>query len=72
LRKRVEPISGYSLQAGGEDPAQDGVVSAMDHYLVLILTEMLDQITLIGVAIKCQNHELLEKFIFQYVLGEGS
>jgi len=40
----------------------------MDRHLVLILVEMLDRVTLTGVAIKSWNHELLEKFIFQYVL----
>jgi len=39
--KGVEPVGGYSLQAEGEDPAQNGVISSMDHYLVLILAEML-------------------------------
>ena len=43
----------------------------MDHYLVLILVEVLNGITLIGVAIKGRDHELLEKFIFQYILREG-
>ena len=42
----------------------------MDHHLVLILAEVLDKITLTEVAIKGQNHELLRKFIFQYVLRE--
>ena len=36
----------------------------------MILAEVLDQIALTGVAIKGWNHELLEKFIFQYALGE--
>ena len=31
---------------------------------------MLDRIALTRVAINNQNHELLEKFIFQYALGE--
>jgi len=35
----------------------------MDHHLVLILAEVLNWITLIGVAIKGWNHELLGKFI---------
>ena len=59
------------LQAEGEDPTQDGVISRMNHHLVLILTEVLDRIALTGVAIKGQNHELLGKFIFHYVLREG-
>ena len=49
---------------------QDGVASGMDHHFILILAEMLDRITLTGVAIKGRNHELLEKFIFYYSLGE--
>jgi len=43
----------------------------MDHHLVLILAEVLNRIALTGVSIKGWNHELLGKFIFQYVLGEG-
>ena len=43
----------------------------MDHHLVLILAEVLNRIVLTGVAIKGRDHELLEKFIFQYNLGEG-
>jgi len=43
----------------------------MDHHLVLILAEVLNRNALTGVAIKGRNHELLEKFIFQYVLREG-
>jgi len=38
----------------------------MDHYLVLILAEVLGQIALTEVAIKGQNRKLLRKFIFQY------
>ena len=65
-----KPIGGYSLQAGGEDQAQDEVISGMDHHLVLILAEVLGRITLTGVAIKGQNCELLRKFIFQHDLRE--
>ena len=43
----------------------------MDYHLILILAEVLDRVTLTGVAIKGQNHELLRKFIFQYAPGEG-
>jgi len=43
----------------------------MNHHLILILAEVLDRTTLTGIAIRVQNHELLEKFIFQYALGEG-
>ena len=60
-----------SPQAGGEDPTQNRVIFGMDHHLVLILAEVLNRIALTGVAIKCQNYELLGKLIFQYVLGEG-
>jgi len=49
-RKRVEPIKGYSLQAGGEDPVQNGVVSYMNHHIVLILAEVLDLVALIRVS----------------------
>ena len=42
----------------------------MDH-LVLILAEVLNRITLIRLEIKGKNHELLGKFISQYVHGEG-
>ena len=51
-RKRVEPIESYSLLTGGKDPPQDGVASGIDHHLVLILAEMLDQIALIRVTFK--------------------
>ena len=51
-RKRVELIESYSVQTGGEDPAQDGVASGIDHHLVLILAEMLNRIALVGVAVK--------------------
>ena len=34
------------LQTGGEDSAQDGVAPGIDHYLVLILAEMMDCIAL--------------------------
>jgi len=54
-QKGVEPI-------GGEDSTQDGVISGMNHYLVLTLAEVLYTPT--GVAIKSQNHEFLRKFIF--------
>ena len=67
----VEPIGGYPFEAEGEDPAQDGVVSGIDHHLVLIFAEVLDRVALIGVAIKGRNHELHGKFIFQYAIGEG-
>ena len=43
----------------------------MNHNLILILAEVLDQVVLTGVAIKDRNHEPLWKFIFQYALGEG-
>jgi len=43
----------------------------MDHLLVLILMEVLNQVALTEVAIKGRNYELLGKFIFQYDLGEG-
>ena len=43
----------------------------MDQHLVLILAEVLKRIALTRVVIKDQNHELLRKFIFQYVLEEG-
>ena len=66
-----KPIGGYFLQAGGEDQAQDEVISGMDHHLVLILAEVLDRVALIGVAIKGQNHESFRKFVFQYDLEEG-
>ena len=71
LGGRVEPIRGYSLQAGGKDLAQDGVISDIDHHLVHILAEVLKWVTLTRVAIKGHNHEALEKFIFQYALREG-
>ena len=56
-RKKVEPIGGYSFQAGEEDPAQDEVIFGMDHHLVLILAEVLDQIALSGEAVKGQNRD---------------
>ena len=56
------------LQAREKDFVQDGVIFIVDHHLVPILAEVLDQIALTRVAIKGQNHELFEKFIFQYVL----
>jgi len=43
----------------------------MDHHIVLILAKMLNRIALTRVAIKGRNYELLEKFIFKYVPGEG-
>ena len=49
---------------------QDGVALGINHHLILILTEMLDRIALTRIAVKSWNHELLEKFTFQYVLGE--
>ena len=58
-------------QAEGEDPTEDGIISRMDHNLVLILREMLNRTALNRVAIKGRDHELLGKFIFQYILGEG-
>ena len=58
-------------QAEGEDPTQDGIIFRMDHNLVLILREMLNQTALNRVAIKGRVHELLRKFIFQCILGEG-
>ena len=51
-RKRVEPVESYSLKIGGEDPAQDVIVSGIDHHIVRILAEMLDRITQTGVAVK--------------------
>ena len=68
--KGVRLVRGYPLQIGGKDSAQDGVISKMDHHLVLILEEVLNRIALIRVAIKGQNHELLEKFIFQFAIKE--
>jgi len=38
------------LRLEGEDLAQDGVIFRMDHHLVLILVEVLDQIAMTGVA----------------------
>jgi len=70
FRKVIEPVGGYPFQAGGEDPAQDGVTSGMDN-LVLVLTEVLDWVALTGIAIKGWNHEPLGKLVFQYGLGEG-
>ena len=43
----------------------------MDHHIVLILTEMLDWVVLIGVAVKDLNLDFHEKFTFQYALREG-
>jgi len=43
----------------------------MDHHLDLIRAEVLDRVTLTGVAIKDQNQELIGKFVFQYALKEG-
>ena len=43
----------------------------MDHYLVLIVAEVLDRIALTGVADEGWNCELHGKFIFQYHLREG-
>jgi len=43
----------------------------MDHHFVLILAEMLNRIALTEVTIKGRNHELLEKFIFSNIPGEG-
>jgi len=40
----------------------------MDHYLVLVLTEVLNWVALIEVAIKGQNHELLGKFLLHMAL----
>ena len=65
-QKRVEPFG-----AGRKDLAQDGVISGMDHHLVLILAEMLDWVSLTGVTVKGQNSEFLRKFTSQYVLREG-
>ena len=48
----VEPVEGYSLQAGGKDPTQEGVIFSMDHHFVLILMEMLYRVALTGVALK--------------------
>ena len=62
-RKRVKLIGGCFFQAEGKDLTHDGVISGMNHHLVLILIEMLDQVALTGVAIKGQNRELLRKFI---------
>ena len=70
-RKRVKPVRGYFLQTGGEDLPQDGVVTSINHHLVLILTEMLNWIIQIGVAVKGRGHEFLWKFTRQYALREG-
>ena len=45
----------------------------MESFLewITILEEVLNQIALTRVVIKGQYHELLGKFIFEYVLGEG-
>ena len=43
----------------------------MDYHLVLILAEVLNQIALIGVTIKGQNHELLGKFISSMYSEKG-
>ena len=43
----------------------------MNHYLVLVLTDVLDWVALTGVAIKGRNHELFGEFIFQYGFREG-
>ena len=68
--KRVELIGGYSLQVRGKDPPQAGVISRMNHHLVLILAEMLDRVALTRLTVKCWNRELLGKFTFQYALEE--
>ena len=51
------------LQDGGEDSAQDEVISRVDHHLVLILAKVLNRIALTGVIIKGQNLKLLEKIL---------
>jgi len=53
-----------------EGKIRDGVISNMDHHLVLILAKVLDWVILTGVAVKGQNC-VLEKFTFQYILREG-
>ena len=42
----------------------------MNHHLILILTEVLDWVALTRLEFKGRDYELLEKFIFQYALGE--
>ena len=69
--RREKPIKGYSLQAGGEDPTQDGVIPSIDYYLVLILTEILNRIARTIVVVKGQNSEFFCKFTHQYALGDG-
>jgi len=52
LRKGVEQVGDYPFQAGGEDPAQDGIISGMDYDLVLAVTKVLEWVALTGIAIK--------------------
>ena len=69
-RKGVELVGGYSLQVGGKNLVQDGVISEMDHHLILILAKVLNRTTLTGLPIKGWNRKLLVQFIFQYALRE--
>ena len=64
-------VGGYSLKARGKDPTKDKVISGIDHHLILILAEVLNRVTMTGVIVEGQSRELLKKFIFQYVFGEG-
>jgi len=71
MAEESRPIRSYSLQVGGEDLTKDSITPNINHHLVLILAEILDQITLIRVAVKYWNREFLRKFTFQYSLREG-
>ena len=71
MTEESRTIRSYSLQSGGEDPAQDGVAPGIYHHLALIMVEILDQIVLIGIVVKSWKCKLLEKFTFQYALREG-
>ena len=60
--KRVEPVRGYTLQTGLEDPAHETIVGGVDRHHLLIVSEMLHRIAHSGVGIDSRIYKFLGKF----------
>jgi len=62
-RKRVEPVGGDPLEAGGEHPAHEEFIVGVDHHLVLVVLKMLDGVYCSGVEVKARHHEFSQKTV---------
>ena len=57
-QKRVEPVGGNPLKAGGEHPAHEKVIMRIDSHLILVVPKMMNEISCSAIEVEAQHHEL--------------